>query len=60
MVRIQVAQPDGEVVHFDGDKSTTYKVEGGYITVDELHAESILGVDGHAPAAEPKPKPGKE
>ena len=42
MARIKVPQADGEITHFDGAVSTTYKVAGGEIAVDDAHVATLL------------------
>lgn len=42
MAHIKVSQSDGEIVHFDGDKRTVYKVAGGEIVADDAHVGAVL------------------
>jgi hypothetical protein len=42
MARVSVAQKDGEIVVFDGEKSTRYAVKDGVIVVSTDHLAGVL------------------
>jgi GH24 family phage-related lysozyme (muramidase) len=42
MTKVSVPQKDGEVVVYDGEKSTSYPVKDGVITIAAGHVAAVL------------------